>query len=445
MSRVVVITFIIFSCLCIHQIRLSSSQIDGDDYQSSQLHAPTPTASSSSSYIFTNTNPGHHDDTNYEIVTTNYGWKSSNPTAHSQRKVSQEFFNAILSHPKYNASASWDELEQQSHPDPNRRLIIFLDIDTCMENNYPIYGKTFEVNMAINVTGEKWHGILSNACEYIWRVSNSPALTANKHNRFILLDCGNGPWYRLFDVCGIKATKALPYQLKFNNTQTIIANYGIRKDEARSWDIGLPAPAVKNIELAAHERLWVQTCTKRPYIFSFQGRGGWLRRYGHHHWAHLREKLKELEHHGRNEDVYVKIRDENTYWGKSGDIYDYDAVMRSSVFAGAPKGDCLFSYRFAEIMAAGAVPVVYADEWVRPFSSVSDPNRVINWSKCAIFVPEVKATTTINILRNISDEVRCEMQKCALAFWDEFASSREGWLKGILRWVNNDPEIRASG
>jgi len=28
-----------------------------------------------------------------------------------------------------------------------------------------------------------------------------------------------------------------------------------------------------------------------------------------------------------------------------------------------------------------------------------------------------------------------------LAFWDEFASSREGWLRGILRWINKDPEI----
>eukprot|EP00585_Thalassiosira_rotula_P022104 CAMPEP_0196224008 /NCGR_PEP_ID=MMETSP0912-20130531/47793_1 /TAXON_ID=49265 /ORGANISM="Thalassiosira rotula, Strain GSO102" /LENGTH=45 /DNA_ID= /DNA_START= /DNA_END= /DNA_ORIENTATION= len=39
------------------------------------------------------------------------------------------------------------------------------------------------------------------------------------------------------------------------------------------------------------------------------------------------------------------------------------------------------------------------------------------------------------------DDVRCEMQQCSLAFWDEFGSSREGWLRGILRWVNSDPGI----
>ena len=87
------------------------------------------------------------------------------------------------------------------------------------------------------------------------------------------------------------------------------------------------------------------------------------------------------------------------------------------------------------------IPVVYADHWLPPFSSPSDPNRVIDWSKCGLFIPEYKLRHTVDMLRDMSDEVICEMQKCSLAFWDEFASSRVGWLRGILRWVNSDPDI----
>ena len=122
---------------------------------------------------------------------------------------------------------------------------------------------------------------------------------------------------------------------------------------------------------------------------------------------------------------------------------------------GAPRGDCLWSYRFTEIMSAGAVPVVYANDWLAPFSSKADPDRIINWNRCGgrertiedgsslelsaqtLSIGELdwqKAETT-NILRAIPDDIRCEMQKCHLAIWNEFASSRAGWLKGIISWI----------
>ena len=145
------------------------------------------------------------------------------------------------------------------------------------------------------------------------------------------------------------------------------------------------------------------------------------------------------------EDVYVRIKSEAGGGGDPESKHKYEDVMRNSVFAGAPRGDCLFSYRFAEIMSAGAIPVVYANDWLPPFSSSADPDRVINWTKCALFVREGKGSEkTVDIIRAIPDDVRCEMQQCSLAFWDEFISSREGWLKGILSWVllgsgNNKP------
>eukprot|EP00985_Skeletonema_marinoi_P008693 scaffold3965_cov154-Skeletonema_marinoi.AAC.2 len=43
--------------------------------------------------------------------------------------LSGQFFRAVLSHPNYNKSA-WQDVEE--HPDPTRKLAIFLDVDTCL-------------------------------------------------------------------------------------------------------------------------------------------------------------------------------------------------------------------------------------------------------------------------------------------------------------------------
>jgi len=306
-----------------------------------------------------------------------------------------------------------------------------MDIDTCIENNYPVYGPGYDHNLNISVQGEKWNSILDKACKYIKRAAESPALTANKDSRLILLDCGDGPYYLLKDVCGPNSNSQVNdggWGNLLDNDQVIIAYYGIKQGDARPNDIGLPPPAIKPIKLWPHERYWIQECKSKDYIFSFQGRGGFRR-----------ERLLSLDN---GEDVYVRIRKQESYLGgnitKGPESNPYGDIMRNSAFAGAPKGDCLWSYRFAEIMSAGAIPVVYSNDWLPPFASPADPNRVVNWTKCAVFLREGKyAERTIDILRAIPDDVRCEMQKCSLAFWDEFASSRDGWLKGLLRWVNH--------
>lgn len=396
-------------------------------------HVPNVTADSSSHSYFSTDGAVYDDD--YEIVTTDYGWRGAGRgKKFSQRAISKEFFDAVTSHPKFNAAASWREMNER--PDPARRLVAFLDLDTCLENNYPTYGTQFEKNLAIAVPGEKWSEVLDKSCVYIKRAAESAALRANPKSRLVLLDCGNGPWYRLMDVCGPESNSAINgggWGNLLNNTQVIIAYYGTKKQSARPIDIGLPAPAIKPATLSAHERHWIATCHpgRRRLLFSFQGQGGFRR-----------DRLALLDN---GDDVYVRIRDGKSYWNKTGDFFKYADVLRDSLFAAAPKGDCLYSYRFAEVMSAGAVPVVYANHWLPPFSSTADPDRVVNWTKCALFIGEGRMKYTMDWINPIPDDVRCDMQKCALAFWDEFGSSRKGWLKGILRWVNSDPNIAKSG
>lgn len=101
-----------------------------------------------------NTDAQYHG-IDYEITTTNYGWNTPQSSSFSRRILSGEFFNATLAHRRYNASA-WSDLH--INPDPNRMIIAFMDIDTCIELNYPIYGAQ---NWKVNV--ESGHPVLGKS------------------------------------------------------------------------------------------------------------------------------------------------------------------------------------------------------------------------------------------------------------------------------------------
>lgn len=86
----------------------------------------------------------------------------------------------------------------------------------------------------------------------------------------------------------------------------------------------------------------------------------------------------------------------------------------------------VFPYWFT-VLSAGAIPVVYADGWLPPFNEY-----VVDWSKCAVFIPESDYSKTGEILRAISEEKRCEMQTCVLNVWDKFAATRAGWVRALV-------------
>ena len=59
----------------------------------------------------------------------------------------------------------------------------------------------------------------------------------------------------------------------------------------------------------------------------------------------------------------------------------YQEALQQTVFALAPRGDNKFSYRFTEVLSAGAILVVHADDWVWPFRP-----ELIDWD--AVIFPK---------------------------------------------------------
>ena len=355
----------------------------------------------------------------YEIVTTDYGWTTKASKNFTRTIVMGEFFRAVLSHQNYNQTA-WQDLEK--HPDSSRKLAVFLDIDTCLEFNYPTYqAKRWWDNM------EKDHpatgGFLNHiteSCQYIQRAAKSPALLANPASKLVLIDCSGSLRFYLSNVCRKGSREFLQI---LDSPQVVTAYISVARKHALSHDIGLPPPAIKPINLTSEERISIDECIERKYLFSFQGNPG-----------HGRDQMKTLN---GGDDVYINLVGRRKYVKDvtvgGNDAMIYADIMRQTIFAAAPRGDNLFSYRFAEILSAGSVPVVYADGWLPPFNTPNEnKEQAFDWSECAVFIPESDYNKTLIILRSIPNSRRCKMQQCALKAWERYVSSRAGWLRGIL-------------
>lgn len=79
-------------------------------------------------------------------------------------------------------------------------------------------------------------------------------------------------------------------------------------------------------------------------------------------------------------------------------------LLRTSRFAGSPRGDNLYSYRFSEILSAGAIPVVFADGWIMPYTS-----DVVDWNDVAILLPQGEVNRTVDVMTSYSNDRMCEM------------------------------------
>lgn len=391
-------------------LMLAKIIIDPSDEAGTSSSTPTPAGELDATSTST---------VDYEVVTTNYGWNTPESASFSRRILSGEFFNATLAHPRYNASA-WADLE--ANPDPNRRIVAFLDVDTCIEANYPVYGDwaNWKKNLEANhmEPTKSAVAIASRSCQYLKRAATSPALTAHPDSRLVVFDCAGVEKVRLRHVCGHDPNV-------FRNDRVVVGYYSVERAGMRPFaDVGMTPPAIKPINLTASERDDVRSCRERKYLFSFQGKSG----FGRENLLKFRNDTDMYVRLFDERDSYAKdIRKDGFASGKVEDSNNFKGIMKDSVFAGSPRGDLLFSYRFSEILSAGAIPVVYADGWLPPFNE-----HVVDWSKCAVFIPESDYDKTGEILRAIPEEKRCEMQRCALRVWDQYAAARAGWVRAFV-------------
>jgi hypothetical protein len=264
----------------------------------------------------------------------------------------------------------------------------------------------YTVNLERNRSVGKDREVYPDACNYVAKAASSPALKANPNNRLVVIDCG-GWWFEVLHTWCSSNSEDYVHAI---NDQVMIASYSQTTTLARPGDVGIPTPALKPVDLTVSERELLQNCThKRRYLFSFQGT--------------MRKGREGLSLLNNGEDMYVQMNG-----GQSSE--DFKGLLKTSTFGAVPRGDGLFSYRFAETLSAGTIPVIYANDWLAPFDSA-----VVNWTNCAIFIREKDMNQTAEILRAIPPETVCDMQQKALQVYDAYVSSRLGWLNGLVQSV----------
>lgn len=118
----------------------------------------------------------------------------------------------------------------------------------------------------------------------------------------------------------------------------------------------------------------------------------------------------------------------------------YESLLAQSKFSAAVRGDNLFSFRFTELLSAGAIPVIYADGWVLPFS-----RDLIGWEEYMVVIEEKKANETLRVLESISSEQRCRMRKRGLEVYNQYMRTRAGTLQGILDGLEARRTLKMKG
>lgn len=153
-------------------------------------------------------------------------------------------------------------------------------------------------------------------------------------------------------------------------------------------DVSFPAVLPASL---GDERVRGVPTRQRAVLMSFKGR----RTHG------LRQALFLL-HNGRDR-VCIDSTDERAAARRRGggaDPVDESAARLHgrSRFSLCPRGDAAYSFRFIEALSCGAVPVLYGDGWVLPFSEALD------YDAFAVLIPEAEVHRTVEILAAIDDE-----------------------------------------
>lgn len=360
-----------------------------------------------------------------KLLLTSYGWNQPDARKgyqHPRSLRQRELLQAIVDHPMFDPTA-WDEYESGRRiMDPTVRHYVFLDVETCHEANYPHYGQP---KMNQDVEGgrarepTRWdQKKCYDSCPVIDQALRSPVFqsAANKNNVLVYFECtGSGPG---------------DLREKHSSRQISVVSLSAHKSQiVPSIDQGLPPPVddrkfaltqqqIQRLHVSCHRDEVLTSESDRPYFLSFAGS---LRPDS------PRQGLIKL--HKEAEGVVMWTRSAfSAQNGTDSEENAYTTMLQKSVFAAAPRGTNLFSYRFTEVLASGAIPVVHSDGWVLPFR-----RDLLDWNACALIIPESRVNETVDILRRIPLEDRCERRQRCWDIYQRYISTPSGTIQGVIQ------------
>ena len=199
------------------------------------------------------------------------------------------------------------------------------------------------------------------------------------------------------------------------------------------FDISIPLPG--NIHM---RELQTQKATQRKYLATFRG----LRYLGHdgegvfRSWNSFRTMHNGIDvivatsckhpinDEKRNEEPELGVHcDDDDIIHKSHDFFD----LMNSTFALVPAGIQPASYRFIEVLSAGSIPVLIADNYVKPFDTL------IQWYKCMLQFPTTEMHRIVDTLKAMKQEEILKRQENCIAVYHEFLQDDETLIRSTVR------------
>lgn len=329
------------------------------------------------------------------LLLTEFGWNHPNQTMGLQLYGgvrARELTEAIVNHPWFHPTAWRDINEGRMSVSNITHYYLFLDHDVCMEKNYPVYNEGIKGRNKDrgDVDFQMYH------IHHVPQILSSKLFTTSPFARYVEFECSGG---------GPKSSFTNARRDSGNTSQWIWATLSSNDTQAAPQDFGLPPALLQKCVLTQQQRDEIHSCEaeeKRSVLLSF---------LGNIFRAHSRRLLFKL-----NNDMDIIV--------KRGVKDPPQSLALNSAFGAAPRGDNLFSYRFTEQLSCGAIPVIYADGWVLPFR--------LEWSEAAVIIPEHNASHSVEILKAISKEKRCQMRRKGLEFFEKYMKDAKGTIQGVV-------------
>jgi len=375
------------------------------------------------------------------LLMTNIGWNHPNQTIGLTKTRSlreRELFTALVNHPWFHPTA-WEDFEtgkMQVADDQN--YYVFFDDFQCRESNYPIYGGDKDDNWDFlnGRSGDSTHS-RAQYCGLDEKVSNhklfqnlSPELEANStvdrstraNVTFILLICGG---YGLALNCANKREAAqLP--------MSVLLLSGMFPAVA-PMDQGLIPPSTNSAKLTPQEEDDIRTCRAEQdshrnfhHVYIGNMRQGKNSEFSEK-WGGARKGYKKF--HDNNRTIVFPPRGKP--YPEESIVYNmsFSDILRKTRFGMAPRGDNKFSYRFTEVLSAGAILVVHADNYLFPFRP-----ELFDWNQCAIILPEKDAgDPAMEMMNSMSVEERCRRRNyCYFEIYKKYIETDSLVLEGIV-------------
>lgn len=199
------------------------------------------------------------------------------------------------------------------------------------------------------------------------------------------------------------------------------------------FDIGIPLPGRVHMRelqsLKPRERKYLATFRGLRYV-GFQGEGTFR----------SRDSFREM-HNGKdvivatscNQQINKMAISEHPEFGAHCDEdelvhanYTFNDLMNAT-FGLVPAGRQPASYRFIEVMSAGAIPVLIADNYVKPFETL------IQWHTCLLQFPTSEMHRIVGVLRAMKDDELLKRQERCLQYYNEFLKDDETLFKSSVR------------